>query len=90
MIDNVNFNTERVQDIDTIIAKLSVPYNDYKVLKTNSKELELVNYYFDSISCHNKEIERLLFEVIGYSLTKTSIFAKSFIFFLSFLHFFQQ
>lgn len=80
MIDNVNFNTERVQDIDTIIAKLSVPYNDYEVLKTNSKELELVNYYFDSISCHNKEIERLLFEVIGYSLTKTSIFAKSFIF----------
>ena len=65
---------------DSIIAKLSVPYNDSTVLTTNSKELELVNYYFDSISCHNKEVETLLYEVIGYSLTKTSKLNKAFIF----------
>ena len=34
MIDNVNFNTERLQDIDTIIANLQVPYNTDGVLTT--------------------------------------------------------
>ena len=74
MNENEN-NTQK----NSIIAKLSVPYNDSTVLTTNSKELELVNYYFDSISCHNKEVETLLYEVIGYSLTKTSKLNKAFI-----------
>ncbi len=74
MNENEN-NTQK----NSIIAKLSVPYNDSTVLTTNSQELELVNYYFDSISCHNKEVETLLYEVIGYSLTKTSKLNKAFI-----------
>lgn len=32
-------------------AKLSVPYNDTSILETNCIELELVDYFFDSISC---------------------------------------
>lgn len=32
-------------------ADLSVPYNDTSILETNSIELELVDYFFDSISC---------------------------------------
>lgn len=74
MNENEN-NTQK----NSIIAKLSVPYNDSTVLTTNSQELELVNYYFDSISSHNKEVETLLYEVIGYSLTKTSKLNKAFI-----------
>ena len=66
-------------DIKDIIGNLSVPYNDYRVLTTPSKELDIVNYYFDSVTCHNKEIETLLYEVIGYSLTKTAKLAKAFI-----------
>lgn len=34
-----------------ILAKLSVPYNDPSVIFTNSPELELVDYYFRSITC---------------------------------------
>ena len=37
--------------VKTILAKLSVPYNDPNVLLTNTPELELVNRYFESISC---------------------------------------
>ena len=32
-------------------ADLSVPYNDTSILETNSIELELVDYFFDSVSC---------------------------------------
>lgn len=73
-------NKYNEQNIDNIIAKLSVPYTDYKVLKTPSKELDVVNYYFESISCNDKEIENLLYQIIGNSLTKTAILCKGFIF----------
>ncbi len=39
-----------------------------------------VNYFFDSICDGNKELENLLFEIIGYSLTKTAEFSCGFIF----------
>ena len=67
-------------DIKDIIGNLSVPYNDYRVLTTPSKELDIVNYYFDSVTCHNKEMETLLYEIVGYSLTRTAKLAKGFIF----------
>lgn len=62
-----------------ILAKLTVPYNN-EVLTNDTEELRLVNYFFDSISSHNKEVETLLYEVIGYSLTKTAKLNKAFIF----------
>ena len=34
-----------------ILADLSVDYDDPSVILTNSPELELVNYYFKSITC---------------------------------------
>lgn len=67
-------------NIHNIIGNLTVPYTDYKVLTTPSKELEVVSYYFDSVCCHNKELEKLLYSVIGYSLCKTSVLCKGFIF----------
>ncbi len=66
--------------IDNILAELSVPYNDTEVLTTSSKELVLVDQFFDNITCSNKEIETLLYEVIGYSLCKTAKLRKAFIF----------
>lgn len=67
-------------DFANIFAELSVPYNDIEALTTSSKERDIVDYYFDSVCCHNKEIETLLYEVIGYSLAKTSKLNKAFIF----------
>lgn len=79
-MDNSNNNNVASANINNIFAKLSVPYNDIEVLTTSSKELELVDYYFDSITCSNKEIETLLYECIGYSLCKTAKLNKAFIF----------
>lgn len=75
-MDNNNNNNVA----SAIFAELSVSYDDTEVLTTSSKELELVDHYFDSITCSNKEIETLLYEVIGYSLAKTSKLNKAFIF----------
>lgn len=75
-----NYNNVASSSSDDLFAKLSVPYNDIEVLTTSSKELELVDYYFDSITCSNKEIETLLYECIGYSLCKTAKLNKAFIF----------
>lgn len=58
-MDNSNNNNVASANINNIFAELSVPYNDIEVLTTSSKELELVDYYFDSITCSNKEIETL-------------------------------
>lgn len=60
-------------------ADLSVTYNDTSILETNSIELELVDYFFGSITCQDKGIENLLYEMIGYSLAKTAKLGKSFI-----------
>lgn len=78
-MDNNNNNNVASTSID-IFAELSVPYDDKGVLTTSSPELGLVDHYFDSICCSNKEIETLLYEVIGYSLAKTSKLNKAFIF----------
>ncbi len=72
-----NFN---VQAIDSIVGQLNVPYKDTSILTTSSKELELVDYYFKSITCNDEGIEKLLYSVIGYSLCKTSVFCRGFIF----------
>ena len=75
-----NNNDFASTNTDNVFTNLSVHYDDLEVLTTSSKELELVDYYFDSVCCHDKEIETLLYEVIGYSLAKTSKLNKAFIF----------
>lgn len=69
-----------IESIGDLIPSLSVDYKDQNVLSTSSQELSLVDYFFDSITCGDKDIERLLYEVIGYSLAKTSVLSKAFIF----------
>ena len=72
-----NYDTSSV-GIGNMLAELSVPYNDNEVLTNDTEELRLVNYFFDSISSHNKEVETLLYEIIGYSLTRTAKLNKAF------------
>jgi len=77
-----SINSTNLADVDKILAEINikVPYNDTEVLTNDTEELRLVNYFFDSISSHNKEVETLLYEVIGYSLCKTAKLNKAFIF----------
>ena len=51
--DNTNYTQDNfsIQEADTPLVKLSVPCDDPSVLLDNSPELELVNYFFESISC---------------------------------------
>ena len=65
---------------NSVIAKLSVPYDIPEVCIKKTNEEEVVNQYFKSVSCNNSELELLLYEVIGYSLAKTSKLNKAFIF----------
>lgn len=58
---------------------LKVPYKDLNVLTEDTKELKDVNYFFDSICCGNKDLQNLLYEVIGYSVSTTTKLNKAFI-----------
>lgn len=80
MTTGINNNNVGSVDITDIITELSVPYDDLSVITTKSKELQIVNKFFEDITCNNKEVETLLYEVIGYSLTRTAKFNKAFIF----------
>lgn len=74
-----NYKTQ-IATISNIVARLSVPYDDLSVLLEDSSELDLVNNFFNSITCSDKGIENLLYEIIGYSLFKTAKLNKGFIF----------
>ena len=45
--------------VDNILANLDVDYKDLSVLTTDSKELQLVDYFFKSITCNDEGIETL-------------------------------
>ena len=62
------------------VADLNVSNLDHNLSIAESEELNIVNNFFESITSGNKEIENLLYEIIGYSLTETSILCKGFIF----------
>lgn len=73
-------NNLNEQTIDHIVATLSVPYKDTSVLTTSSRERDLVDYYFKSITCNDEGIENLLYEIIGNCVTTHSGFCRGFIF----------
>ena len=72
-------NSYDIFRINDLIADISVPYDDLSVLTRPSKELDIVNYYFSSVTLGNKELEQLLYEIAGYAMLKTSIMARGFI-----------
>lgn len=67
-------------NINELVAELKVPWDDLKVLSTPSKELDITNYFFESITCGDKEVEKLLYECVGSCLCKTAKLQKAFIF----------
>lgn len=67
-------------NIDNLVADLKVDYKDQSVLTTPSPELEKVTQFFSSITCNDKGVENLLYEILGYSMCKTAILQKAFIF----------
>ena len=80
---NGTFNVRTLDKVTTnehiLTSRLTVPY-DKSVLTGNSDKLKLVDYYFDSITDGNADIQTLLWEVLGYSLIRTAKLNKSFIF----------
>lgn len=58
--------------VNPIFSEAVIPYYDPSVLSTNSEASDIVDYYFDSVSCHDKGISQLLYEVKGYSFAKTA------------------
>ena len=69
-----------MNEINSIIADLNVPYKDLNVLSEDTQELRDVNYFFNSICQGNTELENLLYEIIGYCFTTTAKFSCGFIF----------
>ena len=51
----------------------------HEIATAESDELTFVNNFFASITCNNKEIEKLLYEMIGYACTRETKFAVAFI-----------
>ena len=75
---NTNF-----KNLKGLVANLNVDNLDHNITITDSNELRDVNNFFSTITCGNKEIENLLYEVIGCSLTMgvATKLCKAFIFF---------
>lgn len=69
------------KNISNLVAKLNVKsYTDFSVLETPSSALSKVDYYFDSVTSGNKEVQQLLYEVVGDSLIRVAEPNKAFIF----------
>lgn len=75
----INKYKEIVEKLSNIIAPLKVPYNDLSILLQSSPELEFVDKFFSDITCKDKGIENLLYEVIGYCFVRTAKLNKSII-----------
>lgn len=86
---NLQFTVEEQTTIDKYksyiaqfsknITSLKVAYDDLSVLLRSSPELEFVNKFFSDITSQDKGIEKLLYEVIGYSFFKTAKLNKAII-----------
>lgn len=74
------FNNQTGSVTDTNISNLDQSIASKELTKKETSSI--VNKFFSTITCGDKEIENLLYEVIGYSITeaKTSKLCKSFIF----------
>ena len=58
-----------------VTSRVNAEYVPYDISSTNP----LVDKFFDDITCHNKDLELLLYEIIGYACCRTNMFALSFI-----------
>ncbi len=72
-------NSSKQENDSIFLEEVVKSYYDPNVLLTNSPELEVVDYYFKSVTDEHEDIENLLYEMIGYSLAKTTKLSKGFI-----------
>lgn len=59
---------------------LTIGNLDHNLTIEESEELNQVNKFFESITLNNKELETLLYEIIGYCMTRDTKMCKSFVF----------
>lgn len=69
-----------ISEFNGQVADLTVSNLDTNTSTSDSNKLKDVDDFFSAITCGDKEVENLLYEVIGYSLTNTSKLCKAFIF----------
>lgn len=58
-----------------ITSRVNADYVPYDSSISNP----IVDKFFDDVTCHDKELEQLLYEIIGYSCCRTNMFHLSFI-----------
>lgn len=78
-MENINSIEDLINNIDKLIVIKPEMYKDESILLEDSTALKTCNNFFNSITCGNKEVEQLLYEVIAYSLLKTNIFHRAII-----------
>lgn len=62
------------------IKDLKAGTNNPEILATETEDMKLVDDFFSSITCNNKELENLLYEIIGYCISRSTHLRKGFIF----------
>ena len=72
-------NSSKQENDSIFLEEVVKSYYDPNVLLTNSPELEVVDYYFKSVTDEHEDIENLLYEMIGYCLATTAKLNKAFL-----------
>lgn len=79
-LDEVSINLPKHYKGNDIYEELTIEVpDDTSILTTDSPELRLVSYFFESVTCGDKGIEQLLYEIIGCSISKVAKLSKAFI-----------
>lgn len=73
-------SNNNAEDIEKLIVLKKEFYQEENIINANAEDIALVDSYFDSITCGDKDIENLLYEIISLCCTKTNKFHKAFIF----------
>lgn len=78
----VNVNTLETFDFDydkyVITSKVYADYNT-DVLTANNSSVQLVDKFFNDISCGDAKLKGLLFEILGYCMLRTAKYHRAFI-----------
>ena len=70
---------EDVKPLDYIITSKVYADYDLSLINTENSHLDFVKSFFDVISCNDRGVKQLLFEIIGYSMIRSAKFQLGFI-----------
>jgi len=78
----VNIKTLETFDFDpdkfVVTSKVYADY-DVDVLTTDTASVELVNKFFNDVTCEDVELQNCLFEILGYCMLRTAKYQRAFI-----------